>query len=104
MSRRIVFSEECCDALSAAEVHWNTDVVEMLLENGADVNVQNGNTYSDTVFCLESTHLFYLIDTPPLLDRHSSFTLSTQQFCCKIFSHHCGNSVSLRTLIVELSM
>jgi copper chaperone CopZ len=33
-----------------------------------------GNTYSDTVFCLESTHFFYLIDTPILLDGHTSFT------------------------------
>ena len=29
-------------------------------------------------FCLESTHLFYLIDTVILLCRHSSFASETQ--------------------------
>ena len=32
-----------------------------------------GNTYSDTVFCFADTVVLLRIDTPFLLDRHSSF-------------------------------
>jgi hypothetical protein len=36
---------------------------------------EDGNTYSDTVFCFADTVVLLRIDTPFLLDRHSDFTL-----------------------------